>query len=103
MRRHPNRRISGIHIVRDGGQPGHDVVHVSNMDGDRNLSGPRGQLLAHLNPLGASACPTISIKKAVVWPPKAPNSVTAKKMRRMSGQSLSPSEYFSNLAFSARH
>jgi hypothetical protein len=42
----------------------------------------------------------ISIKKAVAWPLGAPNSVTAKGMKRMSGRLLTPSEYFSNLVFS---
>jgi hypothetical protein len=43
-----------------------------------------------------------SVKKAVAWPPRVQNSVTAKGMKRMSaGRLLTPSEYFSNLVFSA--
>jgi hypothetical protein len=38
-RRHPSRGRSGIHTVSGGGQPTHDVVRVSDMDGDeKNLS-----------------------------------------------------------------
>jgi hypothetical protein len=44
-----------------------------------------------------------SVKNAVAWPPRVPNPVTAKgMMKRMSGRLLTPSEYLSNLVFSAR-
>jgi hypothetical protein len=63
MRRHPNRGRSGLHTVRNGGQPAQDVVHVSDMNGQRDLSAPRGQQLAHMHPfrggclLNVKACP----------------------------------------------
>jgi hypothetical protein len=49
-RRHPNRGRSGLHTVCGGGQTAQDVVRVSNMDGERDLSAPRGQQLAHMRP-----------------------------------------------------
>jgi hypothetical protein len=39
----------------------------------------------------------------VAWPPRVPDSVTAKGIKRMSGRLLTPSENFSNLVFSTRH
>jgi hypothetical protein len=50
-RRHPNRGRSGLHAVRGGGQTAQDIVRVSNTDGERDLSTPRGQQLAHMHPL----------------------------------------------------
>jgi hypothetical protein len=40
MRRHPSRGRSGLHTARYGGQTAQDVVRVSNMDGERDLSAP---------------------------------------------------------------
>jgi hypothetical protein len=47
---HPNNGRSGLRIVRCGGQPAQDVVRVSDMDGERNISAPRGQQFAHMLP-----------------------------------------------------
>jgi hypothetical protein len=45
MRRHPNRGRGGLHTACGGGPPTQDVVRVSDMDGERNLSTPRRILL----------------------------------------------------------
>jgi hypothetical protein len=50
MRRHPSRGRSGLHAICGGGQTVQDVVRVSNMDGERELSTPGGQQLAHMHP-----------------------------------------------------
>jgi hypothetical protein len=76
-RRYPNRGRSGLHIVRGGGQPAQDVVRVSDMDGERNLSAPRGQKLPHVHPLRGGCLRGQLCQKAGAWPPRAPNSVTA--------------------------
>jgi hypothetical protein len=39
-RRHPTRGRSGLHTVCGGGQTAQDVVRVSSMDGERDLSTP---------------------------------------------------------------
>jgi hypothetical protein len=39
-----------------GRQTAHDVVRESNMDGERDLSEPRGQQLIHLHRLIRSGC-----------------------------------------------
>jgi hypothetical protein len=70
------------------------------MDGERDLS--EANKLPTCIPLEAGACLAFSVKKAVAWPPRVPNSVTAKGMNRLSGRLLTPSEYFSNLIFSSR-
>jgi hypothetical protein len=49
-RRHPSPGRSGLHAVRSVGQTAQDVVRVSNMDGERDLSTPGGQQLAHMHP-----------------------------------------------------
>jgi hypothetical protein len=49
-RRHPNRGRNGLHTVCGGGQTTQDVVRVSNMDGEIDLSTLEGQQLAHMNP-----------------------------------------------------
>jgi hypothetical protein len=38
MRMHPNRGRSGLHTVRGGGQFAQDVIRMSDMDVERNLS-----------------------------------------------------------------
>jgi hypothetical protein len=101
-RRHPDRGRSGLHTVCGGGQTVQDVVRVSNMDGERGLSAPRGQQLAHMHPLKVVACLASSVTKAAAWPPRVPNCVIAKGMKRMSGRLLTPYGYFSNLVFSTR-
>jgi hypothetical protein len=40
MRRHPSRGRSGLHAVYGGEQTAQNVVRVSNMDGERDLSTP---------------------------------------------------------------
>jgi hypothetical protein len=85
-RRHPNRGRSDLHTVYGCGQTPQDVVRVSNMDGERETS--RRQEANNLHtciPLAAVACLDISVKKAVAWPPRAPNSVTTKGMKRITG------------------
>jgi hypothetical protein len=47
---HTNRGRSGIPTVRCGGQPAQNVVRVSDMNGERNVSAPRGQQPAHMHP-----------------------------------------------------
>jgi hypothetical protein len=49
-RRHPSRGRSGLHFVCGGGQTPQDGVHVSNMDGEGDLSTSGGQQLAHMHP-----------------------------------------------------
>jgi hypothetical protein len=48
--RHPNRAKSTFHTVCGGGKPAQDVVDMSDMDGERNLSAQGGQQLAHMHP-----------------------------------------------------
>jgi hypothetical protein len=50
MRRHPNGGRGCLRTVCGGGETTHDVVRVSNMDGERYLSAPRGQQLAYMHP-----------------------------------------------------
>jgi hypothetical protein len=49
-RRHPNRGRSCLHTVCGGGQTAQDVVRMTNMDGEWDLSAPGGQQLAHMHP-----------------------------------------------------
>ena len=100
-RRHPSRGRSGLHAVCAGGQTAQDVVRVSNVDGETFRRQAANNLPTCI-PLEAAACLASSVRKAVAWPPRVPNSVTAKGMKRMSGRLLTPSEYFSNLVFSTR-
>ena len=50
-RRYPSRGGSGLHAVCGGGQTAQDVVRVSNMDGEKDLSAQGGQQLAHMHAL----------------------------------------------------
>jgi hypothetical protein len=50
LRRHPNRGRNGLHAVYGGRQTAQDVVRVSNMDGERDLSTLGGQQLADMHP-----------------------------------------------------
>jgi hypothetical protein len=54
MSGHPNRGRSGLPTVCGSGQTAQDVVRVSNMDGERDHSTPRGQPLAHMPPFKGS-------------------------------------------------
>jgi hypothetical protein len=69
-RRHPSRGRSGLHTVYGGGQTAQDIVRVSNMDGERDLSAPRGQQLAHMHSFrgGCLLGQLRQVKKAVAWP-----------------------------------
>jgi hypothetical protein len=49
-RRHPSQGKSGLHTICGGGQPVQDVIRVSDMDSEINLSAPRGQQLARMHP-----------------------------------------------------
>jgi hypothetical protein len=55
-RRHPIRGRSDLHTVCGGGKSAQDVVRVSDMDGERYLSAPRGQQLAHMHPFSRGGC-----------------------------------------------
>jgi hypothetical protein len=90
-RRHPNRGRSGLRTIRGGGQTAQDVVRVSNMDGERDLSVSGGQQFAHMHPLETAACLATTVKKAVAWPPRVQDSVDAKGIKRMSGRLLTRS------------
>jgi hypothetical protein len=46
-RRHSSRGRNGLHTVCGGGQIAQDVVRVSNMDRERDLSALGGQQLPH--------------------------------------------------------
>jgi hypothetical protein len=101
MRRDPTRGRSSLSIVRCGGLPTQDGVRVSDMDGERNLSAPRGEQLAHMHPFRSGCVLGQLVQKAVAWPPRGPNSVTAKGMTRMSGRFLTrPS---TSRAWSSQH
>jgi hypothetical protein len=50
MRRYPNRGRSGFRTICGGGQTAQGIFRASNMDGERYLSAPRGQQLAHMHP-----------------------------------------------------
>jgi hypothetical protein len=63
------------------------------MEGERDLSAQGGQHLPTRILLYSAANLAISVKKAVAWPPRVPNSVIAKGMKRMSGRLLTPYEY----------
>jgi hypothetical protein len=71
------------------------------MDGERDLSTLGGQQLAHMHPFRGD-CLLSSGKKAVAWPPRVPNFVTAKGVKWMYGRLLTLSEYFSNLVLARR-
>jgi hypothetical protein len=103
MRTHPRRDRSGLHINLGGGQPAQHVVCASDMDDEGVLSAARGQQFARVHPFRGGCMPCQLCQKAVAWPPKEPNFVTSKGMKRMSGRLFIPSEYLSNLVFSARH
>jgi hypothetical protein len=74
------------------------------MDGEISLSTPRGQQLAHVHPFRGGGCMhgQLSQKNRIV-------AAESTKFRDNKGNEadvgglLTPSEYFSNLAFSARH
>jgi hypothetical protein len=97
------------HVTREGIQPEEeaattpsaaDVVRVSNMDGERDLSAPRGQQLAHAHPFrGGCLLGVLFLESRGV----APEST---KFRDCKGNEAyvgaTPSEYFSNLVFSPR-
>jgi hypothetical protein len=92
-RKHPSRGRSGLHIASGGGQPTQDVVRVSDMDNERNLSAPRGGQPTHV-PLEAVPCLANSVKEAVACPLRAPNSVTANGMKMISRRLLTPPSTF---------
>jgi hypothetical protein len=82
-----------------------NVVRVINMDGERDLSTPRGQQLAHMYPFrgGCMLCYLREESRGVAAESiKFRDSKGIKGMKRMSRRLLTPFEYFSNLAFSAR-
>jgi hypothetical protein len=103
MRRHPSRGRSGLlHPVCGGGQTAQDFVRVTTWTARATFRRHEANNLPIYIPLEAGACLASSVKKAVAWPPRVPNSVIAKGIERMSGRLLTPSEYISNLVFSAR-
>jgi hypothetical protein len=74
------------------------------MDGERNLSALGGQQLARIHSLIRGGCLLDQLSKnpVVAWLPSAPNFVTAKGIKHISGHFRTPSEYLSSLFCSER-
>jgi hypothetical protein len=101
-RRHPNRGSSGTHAVYGGGQTAEDVVRVSNMDGERDLSTARGQQLAHMHPFRGGCLRGELRQESRGVAAESTEFRDCKGNETDVGATPHHSEYFSNLVFSTR-